>query len=130
MTSYQWKDGFNTGIDEIDQQHRLLLKHLNDCHLKVSTGRRSEIGRELLDGLKRHAVMHFRLEESLMRAKGYPKLDHHEQQHKYFESQILEFENEYAEGTGRISATVLAFLRDWFLKHILEQDKEYVPYLE
>jgi hemerythrin-like metal-binding protein len=65
-----------------------------------------------------------------MQANGYPKLDHHEQQHKYFESQISEFENEYAGGTGRIAASVFAFLRDWFLEHILEQDKKYVPYVE
>lgn len=130
MTLFEWKDSFNIGIDEIDQQHRLLLKYLNDCYLQVSADKRSEIDRVLLDKLKTYAATHFRLEESLMRAGGYPKLDQHEQQHKFFESQISKFEKACAEGTGGSAESVLVFLKDWVLVHILEQDKGYVSYVK
>ena len=129
MAFFKWKDSFSIGVDEIDQQHRLLLKYLNDCHIHVSAGKRSKIDPGLIDGLKAYAVTHFRFEESLMRTKGYPKLGQQEQQHKYFESQIVEFETAYAGGTERTAESVLAFLIDWFLKHILEQDKEFVAYV-
>ena len=130
MTFFKWKDSFNIGIDEIDKQHKLLLKYLNDCYLQASDDKRSKIDIDLIDKLKAYVATHFRFEESLMLDKGYPKLDHHEKQHKYFESQISEFDNSYAEGTERTAESVLAFLRDWFLKHILEQDKEYLSYVK
>ena len=130
MAFFKWKDSFSIGIDEIDQQHRLLLEYLNDCHLQVFTGKRSEIDPGLIDGLKAYAAKHFQFEESLMLAMDYPKLGFQERQHKYFESQIAEFETAYAGGTERIAESVLAFLRDWFLKHILEVDKEFVSYVK
>ncbi len=130
MDFFKWKESFSIGIDEIDQQHRLLLKYLNACHLQVFDGKRSEIDPSLIDELKAYAATHFRFEESLMRAGGYPKLGHQEQQHKYFESQITEFESACAGGTERTAQSVLAFLRDWFLDHILEQDKGFVSYVK
>lgn len=130
MAFFKWKDSFSIGIDEIDQQHRLLLEYLNDCHQQVSVGKRSEIDPSLIDGLKAYAATHFQFEESLMRSIGYPKLGHQEQQHKYFESQIAEFENAVTGGAGGTAESVLAFLRDWFLKHILEQDKGFISYVK
>ncbi len=95
MTFFKWKDSFNIGNDKIDQQHRSLLECLNDCYLQVSASNRSEIDPSLIDRLKAYADTHFRHEESLLRAKGDPRLGGHEQQHKFFESQIAEFEHAY-----------------------------------
>ena len=130
MTYFKWKDSFNIGIDEIDQQHRSFLEHLNDCYLQAFSGKRSEFDPSMIDGLKTYADTHFRFEESLMRAKGYPKVGDHERQHKYFESQIVEFENAYAGGTGKITESVFVFLRDWFLEHILDEDKGFISYVK
>ncbi len=71
-----------------------------------------------------------RFEEDLIRSSGYPKLEYHVRQHKYFEAQLAEFETVQAGGSGRTAESVLAFMRDWFLNHILEQDREYWPYVK
>jgi len=130
MAFFIWKDIFSIGIDEIDQQHRLLLEYLNDCHMQVIVGKSSKIDPFLIDGLKAYADTHFQFEESLMLNKGYPKLDHQKQQHKYFESKIAEFELAYAGGNRKIAKSVLVFLRDWFLDHILVQDGGFVSYVK
>jgi len=129
MTFFKWKDSFSIGNDEIDQQHRSLLECLNDCHLQAAAGKQSEIDPSLIDRLKTYADTHFRYEESLLRAKGDPKLGGHEQQHKFFEERVAEFEQAYTLRTEKAPKSVLAFLRDWFLKHILEEDKEIFSYL-
>jgi len=130
MDFFKWKNSFSIGIKEIDQQHMSFLEYLNECHLEVSGGKRSEIGQSLIDNLKAYATTHFRFEEALMQAKGYPKLKHQERQHKYFESQVAELETANAGRSERTAESLLAFLRDWFLKHILEEDKDFVPYVK
>jgi hemerythrin len=130
MAFFKWKDSFNIGNDTIDKQHRSLLECLNDCYLGVSTGKQSEIDPGLIKRLKTYADTHFRYEESLLQTKGDPKLGDHEKQHKFFESQLAEFEQANKAKAGKAPESVLVFLRDWFLKHILEEDKKIFSYLK
>jgi len=45
--------------------------------------------------------------------------------HRYFESRIAQLENSAgAPGSTTTAKTVLAMLRDWFLNHILEEDRK------
>ena len=64
-----------------------------------------------------------------MRAKSYPHLEHHQQQHRYFETQVSQFESDREKGTAQTAESLLVFLRDWFLEHILEQDRGFVPHV-
>jgi len=130
MDILKWKDSFNIGIEEIDQQHMLFLEYLNECHLMVYGSEREEIGLSLIDKLKAYASTHFRFEETMMQAYGYPKLERQERQHKYFELQITELETAHVGGSERTVESILAFLRDWLLNHILEEDKDFAPYVK
>ena len=128
MSFYTWKDSFNIGIEEIDRQHRTFLEHLNECHQHVSGAKGTCIDTEMLNRLKTYAATHFRFEEEMMQSLGYPETEHNEQQHKYFEAKIEELMTGITEGGKSHYESVLAFMRDWFLRHILEEDKKYVPY--
>ena len=130
MAFFTWKDSFNIGLKEVDQQHRSLLTCLNRCHEQVSGDRRAELAPELLDELVRYADTHFQYEESLMRAASYPRMEQHLQQHRYFESQITEYVSEREGGTGKTAGSLLLFLRDWFLEHILEEDRGFVAHVK
>jgi hemerythrin len=130
MAFYTWKDSFNIGIEEIDKQHRSFLDCLNDCHVQVSGGKGAGMDSDLFDRLRDYAAKHFRFEESLMQSNGYPEIDQQKKQHEYFESQLAELETIQHGESGRTAESVLAFVRDWFLKHILEQDRKFVPYVK
>jgi len=129
MDSFKWKDGFNIGIAEIDEQHRSFLECLNDCNAQISSGKRGSIDRSLIDRLSAYAAMHFRFEESLMEAEGYPEIAQQRTMHKYFEAQVAELEASLSKQGGRSLESVLAFLRDWFLNHVIEQDKKFASYV-
>jgi hemerythrin len=130
MAFYTWKDSFNIGIEEIDKQHRSFLDCLNDCHVQVSGGKGAEIDSDLFDRLRDYAAKHFRFEEGLMQSNGYPEIDQQKKQHEYFESQLAELGAIQHGESGRTAESVLAFVRDWFLKHILDQDRKFVPYVK
>ena len=125
MDFFIWKENFNIGIDEIDQQHRSFLNILNDCYLQLSGNKKSVITRDFIDKLKSYAAMHFRYEEKMMELCQYIEIEQQKKQHKYFESQIAELEASGSEKREKPLDTILLFLRDWFLKHILEDDTKF-----
>ncbi|MBI5591962.1 MAG: hemerythrin family protein [Deltaproteobacteria bacterium] len=131
MDSFKWKDGFNIGIAEIDEQHRSFLDCLNDCNALISiSGKNASIDQSLIDRLRAYATMHFRFEEGLMEAKGYPEIAQQRKMHKYFESQVDELEASLSKQGNRSLESVLSFLRDWFLNHVIEQDKRFASYVK
>ena len=127
MDFFTWKDSFAIGIEEIDRQHKVFLEYLNECYQQTARNSSAGIDRHLHEKLKEYASTHFRFEESLMQARGYPNLESHVGQHKYFESQIAELDAGQAEGRVRTTESLFVFLRDWFLSHILEDDRKFVP---
>lgn len=129
MEYYTWKDSFNIGIEEIDRQHRAFLEYLNECQQHISGINDSCIDAEMLKKLREYAVKHFRFEEKLMEAAGYPEKEHIEQQHKFFEAKIEELGVGINDGGKSHYESILAFMRDWFLKHILVEDKKFAPFI-
>jgi hemerythrin len=122
---FKWKDSFCVGIEELDQQHRSFLECLNECHAQVSTGKRAGIDADLLKRLKTYAAEHFVVEEEMMRLFGYTGIGVQGQQHLYFTAQIAELETALARGSEPSARSVLTFLRDWFLEHVLSEDKKF-----
>ncbi len=130
MEFFKWKENFNIGIEEIDRQHRSFLELLNDCYVKASGLGRSRIDPGMIAKLKEYATSHFDFEEELMRIKSYPDISSQKQQHRMFESLVSEFEAEHAAGKDESVESVFTFLRDWFLNHILEEDKKIASFIK
>jgi len=129
MDHFVWKDSFNIGVAEIDDQHRLFLDYVNDCYNAACRDSNRAVTDATIYDLKVYAVTHFRFEEGLMKEKGYPGLEEQVQQHRYFESQVAELEKANAEGNNRNIESLMHFLRGWFLKHILEYDQKLAEFL-
>jgi hemerythrin-like metal-binding protein len=129
MNFFTWKDSFDIGIEKIDEQHKVFLEYLNECYQQASRNSSAGIDPYLHKKLKDYASTHFRFEESLLQARGYPNLEFHIKQHKYFESQMVELDARQAEERTRTTESLFVFLRDWFLGHILEDDKKFVPFI-
>ena len=129
MNFFTWKDGFAIGIEEIDRQHKVFLEYLNECYLQTSRNSSAGIDPHLHEKLKGYASTHFRFEETLLQANGYPDMKFHAKQHKYFESQVLELDANKAGEKTRTVESLFVFLRDWFLNHILVDDKKYIFFM-
>lgn len=125
MPFFTWKKEFSIGLDDLDSQHKLFLDYLNDCYDKVSQGQHAGIPLKLVNKLKMYGKEHFLYEENLMQFTHFPDLEKHREQHRYFESQISELESSARLGDdAKTAKNILIFMRDWFLNHIIEEDRK------
>ena len=129
MSELIWKDSFDTGIAEIDRQHRRFLDYLNRCTEYSLSHAREKVVPELIVKMREYALMHFEFEEALMRSAGYAGYEQHEGQHAFFNARVAELEEAITGGVNEKAVSLAAFMRDWLISHILEEDKRYTPLL-
>jgi hemerythrin len=129
MGFFIWKDSFNIGNAEIDLQHRSFLETLNEYYEITFGGKTDAVDKDLVNKLKAYAATHFRFEEDLMQSVGYKEIEQHRKKHRYFESLVLDFESANVKGKTQSLMSAVEFLRDWFLNHILDEDKKFLPSL-
>jgi hemerythrin len=129
MKFFQWKECFRIGESEIDQQHESFMELLNGYYDSTSGSTKDSVGQELLDRLDQYATEHFRFEETLMQASGYKELERQKKQHRIFESLVSDLRACHEKGNTNDLKQALPLLRDWFLCHILEEDRKFVPHI-
>jgi hemerythrin-like metal-binding protein len=124
MTAMEWKDSYSVGNDRMDDQHKGLIALINALDGEIETG-------EVLDKLGQYVDVHFREEEALLKASGYPALAAHIEQHKTFEEWFAGQRNMFADGGGadRLREGIRSYLKVWLMNHILFTDKSYSTYV-
>lgn len=128
----QWRDDMTTGNEDVDAQHRELLRRVDDL-LKGAKARRGaeEIGR-LMWFLKKYVRWHFRDEEKLQLESGYPGYQAHKLQHEIFFREVLRLESlhtEQGDNTLMIVAVISAMC-EWLRSHFNKLDRDFIDYLK
>lgn len=125
QTLFPWSDDLSVGIQEIDEQHKVLVGLLNELHAAVVERKASTACRGILDRLAEYTRVHFAVEEALMRILGYPAHDAHRAEHELLTRQVVELQEKLDSGKASIGFELLHFLKVWLTKHINESDKRY-----
>ena len=129
MDRIEWSDGFSVGLEAIDEQHKTLIGMVNKLIDTPNLDSNSAVVTELLDGMIKYATTHFVEEEKQMALHNYADLPAHQEQHVAFMKKTAEFCS-VEEGKVVVhdfSETVLAYLREWWLNHILDDDMKCKP---
>jgi two-component system NtrC family sensor kinase len=127
--SFIWQSFYETGIPEVDQQHRRLVDMINAAAplvVRTDDQAKGEFGR-LFDQLAAYAVEHFSAEEGLMRSTGLDQSyqQRHVQHHAEFVAQVVELRAQLDdEQLSDIGASLLRFLTGWLTFHILDDDQK------
>ena len=120
-----WKEEYSTGIDEIDIQHKKLLRHFS---MIVEASADQETWGDIhhmASELRKFAEFHFKFEEALMRVFHFPGWETHALVHQSFLNQCdVRLAKSLKEG-GDAKDEVLEFLTNWVTNHILKADMEY-----
>jgi hemerythrin len=124
----QWSDAFSIGLQEVDEQHQVLVGLLNERGEAVAHHHGSAKCREVLDRLAEYTRVHFTVEESLMRLLNYPEFADHKQRHEELIHQVVDLQQKLDAGTTAISFELLHFLKMWLVKHISESDMRFGKY--
>jgi hemerythrin-like metal-binding protein len=127
MDTPAWKDSFSIGIDNIDSQHQKLIGLLDQCIKKAVSSKNEFL--PVLNDMKEYADTHFRAEEQLMLTINFPGLEEHKNQHRLFEENLGLLEKEVNNWEKLTIVTMTSFLRDWFIQHILDCDKQIGVYI-
>lgn len=131
MSFIDWKVEYETGIEDIDNDHRKLFGILNGFYNQLLEGKAQSASLDLFDEMVHYTQYHFKKEESFLVNVNYPLLDEHIVQHRTFEAKLLEVKRNLKDGAIEVSPTeLLSILTDWLLTHIMGTDMLYVPYLK
>ncbi len=102
MKTFQWSPLFETGLDEVDAQHRRLVELVNDLGDKLDSGEPERID-ATLTALADYTVYHFGCEEALMDAAGVDAeyAERHRDTHRRFVQQVTDWmEQRHVAGTA------------------------------
>lgn len=125
---FVWDRQFETGIPEIDQQHRKLVQLINTLGrmLVVETETEFFVNSlfEVFDELADYVDYHFRFEEDLM-GRYHSVTEHggsHKQAHADFIRQITEARGSANDHPAEVTGRTLTFLSKWLMTHIVGTD--------
>jgi hemerythrin len=120
----QWDDSYKLGVEQIDEQHRVLFDIMN--HLWSAIVRRASKDEmvQIVNELEHYTVSHFTAEEAFMQSANYSGFGEHKKLHDQFVMRIREAKAEVQQGK-QISLDLLHFLRDWLVSHIMVKDRAY-----
>ena len=129
MSFFEWSDEMSVGVPLIDSDHRALIGFINDLHDALESGDELAVLGETLGKLVVYIEFHFKREEKVMQACGFPHIETHRGEHRDFTKRIHDI-HAYYQREIDVSMTrgLLDFLKDWLNHHILIQDKAYARY--
>ena len=126
----EWNDDLSVGIESIDNDHKKLLSLINNLQTAVLYPTGESFERQALDEVIEYTRYHFQREEKMMLENGYPDYEAHKQQHEDMIARIGGFLEAYEKDREATVDELVAFLKDWLIKHIAGTDQQYSPYLK
>jgi len=124
MPFIEWKDSYNIGVKEIDNQHRGLF----DIISKLFNSRQYEPDGKYffltLNKFMEYAQVHFSTEERYMQEAQYPKFTEHQHEHELFIAQVSRLIQDVEIKEPESEDKTLYFLKDWYIAHILGTDRD------
>lgn len=121
----EWNDELSVGIEEIDEQHKVLVGLINRMHDAIHQRHGSDVVEGILAELAEYTRIHFAVEESLMRLLNFPGYEEHRDLHEELIDQMVDLQQKIAEGKHSIGFELMHFLKVWLSKHIMEEDMQY-----
>ena len=126
MTIVEWTPDLDTGIPDIDEQHKQMVHHINDFYEAANAKDKDRMSIVLFD-LINSTLAHFQYEEALMEQAKYPLLEPHRRVHKNFIDKLMNLHEKLQtmETTDDIAVLLIDSLDGWLFRHIRINDKGY-----
>ncbi len=127
---FLWKEEYNTGIDDIDKQHKELFRISSEAYKLLKNDLRTDKYDNLIkiiSDLRDYTIYHFNYEENRMAEKKCKGFFAHKLEHEAFKEKInsIDFKSIDLRQDESI-AELLELVYNWITDHILNTDKGYV----
>lgn len=119
MVLIEWRKEFETGIPDIDYEHKELVDIINSLHAHVESGVDPGRTKAFLGEVFARIAAHFALEESIMRKYAYDEYEAHKAEHE----KLLDDIRDIMDGaTSEYAHSLSSVVRDWFVNHFKSKD--------
>lgn len=116
------------GIDEIDQQHGQLFDYLDALEAAIVRDDGWLTLHEILDKLAAWSLLHFAVEETLMRIMRFPHREAHAAAHRAFERDLERRRAKLLQQD--LALDTVDWLRQWLTDHIGGPDRDYAEFFQ
>jgi len=132
MKDIKWTSDLSVGIELIDEQHKLLIKNLNDLNKALELQQGPAKTAATLDFLIDYTKFHFTAEEKHMAANDYPEIEDHKKRHEEFITTLNNLEEDLKEegATQILASSIESLLVNWLFGHIREVDVAFGKFLK
>ena len=133
--SFKWKESYCLDIDEIDNQHKKLLKIGDEVYdiaiLDDGYDHYDEI-MIVLDKLLEYVEYHFNYEENMLKQYNYEELHNQEEEHSAYIHKVksIASREDIDDNQRKTILEILDFLAQWITRHIMISDRKYAIYLK
>ncbi len=127
MGVFEWSPIYETGVAEIDAQHRRLMAYVNEMFDALVKGEGELVVDRILDELIAYTKRHFAFEEDLLRRGGDDGVEAHIAKHEGLLLAVTNLRRRRATGDIEVDEDTLDLLRRWLIGHIRDDDAERAP---
>jgi len=126
----KWSNTFACGVQVIDDQHKGLVKLVNELfnHVSGNVKEEREYFNKVINEAVQYIKVHFTTEEKIMRATGFSGYAEHKRAHESFILNVVYNAKEYQENRRVSLYAFTKFLKEWILCHVALIDKQYFEY--
>lgn len=124
---YEFKEEYKTGIDFIDEQHKVLFDIADRTYMLLkndfSLDKYDKVV-ALIEELQDYTAFHFKAEEAYMKKINYKRMFTQKVEHEAFIKKLNNVDfKKIDEDQNEYIVSILQFLNDWLTEHIFENDK-------
>lgn len=129
MGVFTWSSVYETGVQPIDVQHRMLMDMVNEMFEALVLDGSELILDSMLLRLTRYAQRHFSYEEALLERGGDPGLAAHRVEHRELLQRVIDLRTERTNGLTGTDEATLELLCEWLTEHIRDTDGDHSRYM-
>ena len=130
MDLIKWRASYETGIAEMDEEHKQIIEIVNRLYRMLRGAEDTDDLKSIYTTLAEYSEQHFKHEEELLQKHNYPGMEEQGQSHEEFVNKLQEIRDDLEANDAKAIPEVYKFLREWWIGHIVESDKEYGPFLK
>ena len=130
MKEIIWTEQFSVGVEMFDEHHKEIISMFNKLASEKNATTDSEIISDTLTKMTKYAGYHFKKEEELMVKYGYPDYLRHKELHVSYIKKTVAFCSDTMKKVDVIPDKILFYLREWWGKHILDEDMKYKEFFQ
>lgn len=129
MDIIKWRETYETGIEQMDSQHKQLIQLVNQLYGIIRDKKGFEAVDTILGQMEQYATNHLHDEEKLLEEHAYPGLAAQQQSHQSYFATMEQLLGARAGDRQAAAQAIYIFLRQWWLNHIVQEDRDYGEYL-